>query len=306
MNSEFKPFLKLNLQHFAEPVQPQTQDVQQPATQTEPAATVQQSVVPPQGTSQTTVQQSVQPVNANIPQATQTPTFDVNEIVNNISNRLDQSLNQRLAPIEQRINQPTPEQIQAQNDKLKQEFDSDPASFIRRIQEEAKTQALNEIKSQYDPLIQQTQQLNNKLSWQDNVRSFIASNPDAQNALPQITQILQENPGLMQTANPLDVAYKIAMSNNLMGNGGNIVQGVLSNEEYKKQILQDPTLREQIIQEYQAGLNNGTQQGLPPLMGNNQSGTSIPASGGEMPRNMKEAKQAALRRLQSYGNMNMQ
>ena len=114
--------------------------------------------------------------------------------------------------------------------------------------------------------------------------------------MTQISQVLQENPGLLSTKNPLDSAYKIALSSNLIGNGGNVVQGVLGNEDYKKQIMADPALREAIIQEYQASLNNGTSQGLPPIMGNNQGG-SIPASGGQSPLNLKEAKQAALRRF---------
>jgi hypothetical protein len=33
-------------------------------------------------------------------------------------------------------------------------------------------------------------------------------------------------------------------------------------------------------------------------MGNNQTGTQIPASTGELPKNMKEAKLSAIRRLQ--------
>ena len=194
---------------------------------------------------------------------------------------------------------PTREEIEAQNEAIRQQFENNPLEFVKSIQEQAKQQALNEFQSKYDPMIQQTEELNNKLTWQDSVRQFMSSNPEAQNYMPQITQVLQENPGLLSTQNPLDIAYSIAVSKNLMGNGGNVVQGVLSNEEYKKQIMQDPTLKQAIIQEYQQGLNSG-QQGLPPIMGNQQGG-SIPASGGEMPKNLKEAKQAALRRFQNFG-----
>lgn len=37
----------------------------------------------------------------------QQPQIDINSLVNNLSARIDQTLNQRLAPIEQRMNQPT-------------------------------------------------------------------------------------------------------------------------------------------------------------------------------------------------------
>ena len=99
----------------------------------------------------------------------------------------------------------------------------------------------------------------------------------------------------MSTSNPLDSAYKMAVANNLLGNGGNVVQGILGNEEYRQQIMQNPELKQAIIQEYQQGLNSG-QQGIPPLMGS--QGGNIPAGGGETPNNLKEAKAAAIRRFQ--------
>jgi hypothetical protein len=228
----------------------------------------------------------------------QQPPIDINSLVNNLSARIDQTLNQRLAPIEQRMNQPTQEQIEEQNEQIRQQFESNPIEFVRRIQEEAKQQALNEIKEQYDPLIQQTQSLNNRLSWQDNVRNFMSANPEAQKYLPQIVQVIQENPGLVNTQDPLGIAYKTVISNSLLGNGGNLVEGILSNEDLKNQLLQNEAIKQQIIQEYQQGLNNGTGKELPPLMGNNQTGTQIPASTGELPKNMKEAKLSAIRRLQ--------
>jgi len=228
----------------------------------------------------------------------QQPPIDINSLVNNISSRIDQTLNQRLAPIEQRMNQPTQEQIEAQNEKIRQQFESNPMEFVKSIQEQAKQQALNEIKAQYDPLIQQTQSLNNRLSWQDRVRNFMSTNPEAQEYLPQITQVVQENPGLLNTDNPLDIAYKTVISNSLLGNGGNLVEGILGNEDLKNQLLQNEAVKQQIIQEYQQGLNGGTGKELPPLMGNNQTGTQIPASTGELPKNMKEAKLSAIRRLQ--------
>ncbi len=124
--------------------------------------------------------------------------------------------------------------------------------------------------------------------------------------MPQISQIIQENPGLLSANNPLEIAYKTVVSNSLLGNNGNMIDGILGNEELKGQLMQNPQLKEAIIQQYQKELNNGAAQGLPPLMGNNQTGTQIPASGGELPRNIKDAKQSALRRLQTYSNMNMQ
>lgn len=232
-------------------------------------------------------------------QPQQQPQVDINDLVSNISNRINDTLNQRLSPIEQRLNQPQPltrEQIEEQNENIRQQFENNPMEFVKSIQQQAKEQAMNEFKTQYDPMIKQTQMLNNKLSWQDQVREFTSSNPEAQKYMPQITQVLQENPGLINTKNPLDAAYKVAVANNLLGNGGDVVQGILSNEEYKTQIMQNPELKQAIIQEYQNQLNSG-QPGIPPIMGNAPGG-SIPVSGGETPKNLKEARMSALRRFQ--------
>ncbi len=225
----------------------------------------------------------------------QQPQVDINDLVSNISNRINDTLNQRLSPIEQRMNQPTAEQLEAQNEKIRQQFENNPMEFVKSIQDQAKEQALNEFQQKYDPMIKETQQLGNKMKWQDQVRQFNSQNPEAQKYIPQITEVLRDNPGLMNTANPLDSAYKMAVANNLLGNGGNVVQGILGNEEYRQQIMQNPELKQAIIQEYQQGLNSG-QQGIPPLMGS--QGGNIPAGGGETPNNLKEAKAAAIRRFQ--------
>ena len=205
-------------------------------------------------------------------------------------------LSEKIGTIEQRLNQPTSEQLEAQNEKIRQQFENNPMEFVKSIQEQAKQQAMQEVQSKYEPIIQQTQQLGNRLSWQDQVRQFTSANPDAVKALPEITQVLQENPALMGTKDPLGTAYRLAMSNKFMANG-NPIDSILANEEYKTQLLQNPQLKEMIIQEYQKGLNAGNGQAVPPMMGN-QGGTSIPASVGEQPANLKEASQAALRRLQ--------
>lgn len=213
---------------------------------------------------------------------------NISELVNGLS--------AKIGNIEQKLNQPTPDQIEAQNEQIRQQFETNPAEFVKSIQEQAKQQAMQEVQSKYEPIMQQTQQLNNRLSWQDQVRQFTSQNPDAAKALPEITQVLQENPALMGTQDPLGTAYRLAMSNKLMANG-NPIDSMLANDEYKAQLLQNPQLREMIIQEYQQGLNNGNGQAVPPMMGN-QGGTSIPASTGEQPANLKEASQSALRRLQ--------
>lgn len=262
--NKLKPILKLNLQHFAEPAEPALTQEQAP-------------------------QVAPQPVQA-------APQLDINEIVSNLSNRINDTLNQRLSPIEQKLNapvQPTKEQIEEQKEQIRQQMEDDPMQYQNNILELAEQRVMKRV----EPELEKARQATNERMWERQVSQFKAQNPESNKYMPQIIQVLNENPELMGTKDPLGIAYKLAASNNLLGNGGNIVDNVLGNEEYMKQIMQNPTLKEQIIQEYQQGLNSGASQKLPPIMGNGQGG-SIPVSGGETPKNLKEARMSALRRFQ--------
>lgn len=248
----------------------------------------------PQGMPQQTVQQQ--------------PAFDVNSMMQQLSESINSSIDSRLGAFEERINQPkgmTPEQREEMNFKIREEFENDPMGFMERIRTEAQNNAVEALKQEYAPMFEQTQQLNNRLSWKERLGNFIGEHPEAQAYLSQINMILQENPVLIGSEDPLMTAYQMATARNLMGDSGDILSNILGNEQYKSQILQNPDIKQAIINEYQQQLNGGrgmSSTNLPPMMGNNQSGTSIPASGGEAPRNLKEAKQAALRRLTAMNN----
>lgn len=264
--NKFIPMAKLKLQLFAE------------------------GGTPPQPTPQQPMQQ---PMQQPTPQPQQP---NISELVNGLASQINQTLDQRLGPIEQRLNQPqpmTPEQIEEQKENIRQQFENDPIGYQNSLLELAEQR----ITKKFEPELQKARQAVNERMWEKQVNQFKSQNPEAQKYMPQIVEVIKSNPGLMNTANPLDSAYKMAVANNLLGNGGNVVQGILGNEEYKAQLMQNPQLREMIIQDYQNGLNSGTQQAIPPMMGN-QGGTSIPASTGEQPNNLKEASSSALRRLQ--------
>ena len=73
----------------------------------------------------------------------------------------------------------TQEQIEQQNETIRQQFENNPMEFVKNIQEQAKTQAMSEFQQKYDPIIKNTEQLGNRLQWQDQVRQFTGQNPDA-------------------------------------------------------------------------------------------------------------------------------
>ena len=256
-----------------------------------------------------------QPVQAGAPeanpanppvQATQQPTIDVNALTNQLNSVLDNKFNnfQQQMLQQQQAQQAAQPMTQEQKDelnyKLREQFESDPMSFVNNLKAEAEQNAINKLNQQYKPMFEQTQQLNNRLNWQNKVQDFMRANPSAQAYATEMTLILKENPALMQTQNPLGTAYQMATAKDLVGQGGNVIDNMMGNDRYRQQLMGNEQLRQAIIEDYRNQLNGQMSQAqqMPPIMGNNQSGSSIPASGGELPRNLSEAKQAALRRMQ--------
>lgn len=253
--------------------------------------------------------------NTNIqqPQASAPAAIDVGAITRSLNSVLDAKLSGFEERLMQQQQQPPPmtaEQREEMNYKLREQFDSDPMAFMEQMKSEAEQNALNKLQQQYQPMFEQTQQLNNRLNWHNKVRDFMTANPSAQAYSTEMTLILRENPQLMQSANPLQTAYQMATARELVGqNGGNVVDNMMNNNKYREQLVNNEALRQAIIQDYTNKLNGQMSQAqqMPPIMGNNQSGSTIPASGGETPRNLSEAKQSALRRIQLMqggGNFN--
>lgn len=236
----------------------------------------------------------------------QQPVIDVNAITNSLNSVLDAKLNgfqERMLQQQQQQaqNQPlTQEQKDELNYKLREQFESDPMSFVNNLKAEAEQNAINKLNQQYKPMFEQTQQLNNRLNWQSKVQDFMRANPSAQAYATEMSLILKENPALMQTQNPLGTAYQMATAKDIVGQGGNVIDNMMGNDRYRQQLMGNEQLRQAIIEDYRNQLNGqmSQAQNIPPIMGNNQSGSTIPASGGETPRNLSEAKQAALRRMQ--------
>lgn len=219
-------------------------------------------------------------------------TVDIDQIVGNISQLIDEKLGNN------NNNAMTPEQREEMNYKLREEFDNDPLAFMEKYKSESEQSALKKFEETYGSLLQNTQQLNTKLAMQDATRQFLTQNPNANEYIPLMQEILNQNPYISQAPNPLQIAYELATAKSVIGQGGDVVSGVLGNENYRNKLKQDETLRKEIITEYQNSLNNGGGTKLPSIMGNSHTGSSISASSGESPMNLKQARESALRRLQ--------
>lgn len=108
-------------------------------------------------------------------------------------------------------------------------------------------------------------------------------------------QVLDANPHLADLArvpNGLEIAYSMAKGQNYQD-----PSTILQNQDFVKQnILGNQDIKNQIIQEYLQGLQQGSQA---PTVINGQTNGSTPVVPEGKPQNMKEARAIAMKILQS-------
>lgn len=221
--------------------------------------------------------------------------INIDDLIQKISQNVDATLTNKLG--EFKNPQMTQEQIELNNEKIREEFAENPSAFMEKMSKIAEENAFKKIQTEISPKIENIMNLEGKMKWREEVNRFLTQNPQATQYMPQMQQVLSENQTLMNTSNPLEVAYKMVAANQFVGDGGDVVDNILANEELSSKFLQNPKLKEAIIKQYQDSLNGINSNNIPPLMGNQGGGQGAPISGGTAPRNLKEARQSALRRL---------
>ena len=221
-------------------------------------------------------------------------------------------LQQQVGSMNQRMNAPaapTPEQVQAQRERLLEEFNSNPDGVFSRIQAEAEQRAAQKAQEALMPSIEQMKSQMQAIQWSDATRKFIGSNPNAAAYVDAMSNILNSNPSIAQVAKTapdqaLKMAYSQALAETLAPNG-DVVSGIMGNESIKNQILNNPDIQKQIIDQYIASLNSGQGQQVPPLAGNGGSPGIAPTQANK-PRTMQEAQKAAEARIAARSQAQMQ
>lgn len=310
--NNFKPHgIPMNLQLFADdPITPATTPsaapapAAVPATQALPGAQAAPAASPAPAPAQAP---SPSAVNMPMPGASSTP--DTSAEVLSALSALTQSV-QGLQSSSNQPTQPTPEELAAKNEALLNELNSNPQAVFDRIRQEAEDNAMAKANEKVNAVVAPLQQKAQQAEWQNQTRRFFASNPRASQYSKVMSQIIQSNPDMTELAktNPkaaLERSHQIAVGQQLAGDGGDIVGGILSNEELKTQIMSNPDIQKQIIDNYVASLNGGPATGLPPVLGNGGSNTTIAPTPQNTPKSMKESKQAALARFAQTNQNNL-
>lgn len=145
--------------------------------------------------------------------------------------------------------------------------------------------AYEQLKKDYEELLENTKPEFEKTGWQDAVSTFLSDYPEAKEYSGEIGKILIENPQIREAKNPLERAYMSILS------GRKAPEKLADDEEFLiKFIYNSNKVKDKIISSYLSELNNN----LPGVM----------AKGGETfitppksPKNLKEAMNLAERLL---------
>lgn len=230
-----------------------------------------------------------------------------NQVLNILS-----GLRQEVNGMNQRLNTPAPksaEQVQADRERLLEEFNSNPDAVLNRIQQAAETRAVQKAESSFKPVMDQMQTQMQAIQWSDATRRFIGSNPSAAAYSDAMSNILKTNPILAEVAKKspdqaLKLAHSQAVSEALAPNG-DVMAGITGNEALKNQILSNPDIKQAIINEYIASLNGGA-QGVPPIMGNGTATPGIAPTQANQPHTMQDARKSAEARIAAHQQNQMQ
>lgn len=179
----------------------------------------------------------------------------------------------------------TPEQ---QNEAFMNKFYENPTGTI---QEMLKTI----VDPQIQPIQQQMQAQQQQQTWNQAVGDFAQKTPDFDQWKGQMGQVLDANPhlaDLTRVPNGLEVAYNMAKGQNYQD-----PSSMLQNQDFVKQnILNNQDIKNQIIQEYLQGIQQGEK--APTVINGQANGSTVVVPEGK-PQNMKDAREIAIKMLQT-------
>jgi len=278
--------LKMNLQTFAEEVE----KVEEEKVEEVEEGEGNQTIVPhPQ-------QQFTKPVE-------QVETPDNTQMISELKDLIT-GLSTNMESIQSQVSQQrekTPKQINAENEELLERLNTNAGGVLNEFAKRAREEAIKEMSTKYEEERKQVREQLQNIQWKDAVRSFVAENPNSVVYAEQMNKLMAENPNLIELAKKspsqaLNASYKMAVGSQLMGQDGNIVDGIMNNEELLTQILSNPDVKKRIIEDYTSSLNSTT----PPIIGGNASTQPITITPENKPKTLEQGRASALARVRQY------
>jgi ribosomal protein S16 len=185
---------------------------------------------------------------------------------------------QNAMPINQEVH---PEiDLEAQKEEWFERFYDNPMEAIAEL-------AQRSIEPVISPYIQQAEYQQQVASWSQKVEQARASYNDFDLLQPRIVEIIEQRPELANIPDAIDIAYKIAKSDNVQEQPK--IEDMLKSPEFLRELANNPEVKKQVLSTYSQNLQS---EAKPPVMGSQQGGTP-PATPPQEIKSIKDASKAS-------------
>lgn len=181
------------------------------------------------------------------PVAPAAPALDMDSLVAKLTESLGAVI-QPPAPAaaEPAVSEPTPEEVEALNSQMRDEFLDNPKAFMDKMAASIRADAEASVLEQVAPILEREQAMQKGQSLQAQVDAFSSQVPDFEEHRDAMSQYLGENEGLDGHPNALQIAYDAVKGRRAQ-----------DPEAAKQQVLSDPAVKESIIKAYLEEIKNG-------------------------------------------------
>lgn len=185
--------------------------------------------------------------------------------------------------VQQQPPQPSPEELERMKEEFLNKFYENPLEALNEYVQRV-------INEQVKPVIEPIQR---ERQWQEQAQQLMQKYSDFQTYVPQMQQIVEQNPGLAELPNALEVLY--LMAKGMTAQPQPTPEQLLSDPQFRQKILQDESIRNEVLKQYMQSKQQTNQQ-TPPVMGRQPGGTA-PAAPEEQPKTLRDGTRAFLRWL---------
>lgn len=201
----------------------------------------------------------------------------------NMFQQMQQQQPQQQQPAAQ---QTTPEDLEAFKEEFMNTFYDDPRKAIQGL-----------VDQLVQPALQPVQELQKERQFSQQVQSVQAKYADFQDMVPQMQEILSENPRLEELG--LETVYLAAKGKAAHSQPQLSPEQMLNDPNFRQQIMSNPEISQQIVSQYLSNKQN-IQTQTPPVMGSSTGGQML-AAPEQKPETLRAGSKAFLQWLGMSG-----
>lgn len=176
-----------------------------------------------------------------------TDTFDMRAYLDSFRQEVNEKI-ETIAPPqnEQEYNEPTEEEIEAEREEFWNKLTEEGPKFLeKQIEEKASQIAETKFREIRQQEIQAQQQ---QQHWENRFNQFVSEHEDAQEIIPQMIDLLENNPHLQAHSDPYDLAYKMIKFDQLQPQQPQNIEDMLQDEQVIEKVLQNDTVKQKFLE----------------------------------------------------------